>query len=167
MNHVLETEGNLSMRARGYLDATQQILARTRPNLCLNIKPMLHHLLMFLFHTQTRKTTRTKALCDEMSNLCMKSVCECCERKRRSVCGVNTQIRHEQRDMTMQPSLSHHCLQRSHGRNRFRSTCGGRLQGRSRRTPPWRSTSAGTSTATQGWTHRSTPSTCAQAERQS
>lgn len=43
----------------------------------------------------------------------------------------------------------------------LKSTCGARSTDRTRRTPPWRSTSAGTSTGTRGWSHRSTPSTCA------
>jgi len=49
----------------------------------------------------------------------------------------------------------------------FRSTCGGRFGVPTRRTPAWRSTSAGRWTATPEWIHRSTLSTCAPAVRRS
>lgn len=48
---------------------------------------------------------------------------------------------------------------------RFRSTCGGRWPGLTRRTRPWRSTWPGTSTGTTGWSRQSTRSTCARAGR--
>ena len=43
----------------------------------------------------------------------------------------------------------------------LRSTFGAQSTGRSRRTPAWRSTSVGRSTARRGWSRRSRPSTCA------
>jgi glucose/arabinose dehydrogenase len=54
---------------------------------------------------------------------------------------------------------------RNSTRSRFRSTCGGRWPGQTRRTPPWRSTSAGRCSARPESSHRSRPSTCARAGR--
>lgn len=58
-----------------------------------------------------------------------------------------------------------HCLETE--TSSLRSTCGGRLRDQTRRTPPWRSTSAGRWRGKQGWNHRSRQSTCAREERQS
>jgi len=56
----------------------------------------------------------------------------------------------------------HSAQRKQHESSRgFRSTCGARCSGHPHRTPAWRSTSTGTSTATTEWSRRSTPSTCA------
>ncbi len=59
----------------------------------------------------------------------------------------------------------HACRRPARRCRALRSTCGGRWTGRTRRTPAWRSTSAGRWRATRGSSRRSTRSTCARAAR--